>query len=310
MAYRFEMTTFSRAEVEAAWAEFQRRGVQTEDWPAWADMFTDDALYEEHNLGVMRGRQAIHDFIIACMADYPSMTLFIEWTQIEGNRIAFYIWNNLPDPAGGTASYQFPNTTILQYAGDGKFDWEADFYNPADAERVFGAWLKAGGRKTTLQDRSLTAVPNWAPPVPTPDFPREEVEREFFIYRDRGRLAVATGDWNQWADQFADDANYFEHHYGRFHGQAAIREWITGVMQPFPTMEFPPSWYSIEGNRVCALIPNVLPDPVGGDGYFGFDVFVILHYAGNGKWSYEEDIYNPREAQAVIGSWIKAGGKI
>jgi hypothetical protein len=36
----------------------------------------------------------------------------------------------------------------------------------------------------------------------------------------------------------------------------------------------------------------------------------ILHYAGNGKWSYEEDVYNPREAQAVVEAWIAAGGVI
>ena len=47
-----------------------------------------------------------------------------------------------------------------------------------------------------------------------------------------------------------------------------------------------------------------------GEGYFGFDVNTILHYAGNGKWSYEEDVYSPIEAQAAITSWIKAGGVI
>jgi hypothetical protein len=37
---------------------------------------------------------------------------------------------------------------------------------------------------------------------------------------------------------------------------------------------------------------------------------VILHYAGNGTWSYEEDVYNPREAKDVIMKWIAAGGEI
>jgi predicted SnoaL-like aldol condensation-catalyzing enzyme len=304
------MGKFTNDEVAAAFAEFRRRGVETHDWPAWADSFTDDAVYEEHNLGVMNGRAVISEFIVSEMAKYPSMTLSIDWFDIDNDHVCFYIWNNLADPAGGTTSYQFPNTTMLRYAGNGRFDWEADFYNPADAERVFTAWFGAGGRKRTPPDFSIVGIPNWSPEPIATVFPREEIEREFLAYRGRGALAVSTGDWDQWADQFTDDARYYEHHYGRFNSQAEIREWITGVMKPFPTMEFPLKVATIVGNRVCAIIPNVLPDPKDSSDYFGFDVNVILHYAGNGKWSYEEDVYNPNEAQAVVSRWIKAGGVI
>ena len=30
----------------------------------------------------------------------------------------------------------------------------------------------------------------------------------------------------------------------------------------------------------------------------------MLHYAGNGKWSYEEDVYNPAKFGEVVGAWI------
>ncbi|MCU1367857.1 MAG: hypothetical protein JWN39_3496 [Ilumatobacteraceae bacterium] len=304
------MGKYERAEVEAAWAEFQKRGVQGEDWPAWSRMFHDDAVYVEHNLGVFNGQAEIENFIVPCMKDYPSMTLWIEWAAIDGDIIAFYIWNNLPDPAGAGKSYQFPNTTFLQYGGDGKFSYEGDYYNPADAERVFTEWLTAGGRKSTPQDKTIKGVEGWSPAVPTPAFPREEVEAEFAKYRERGAIAVRTGDWDQWADQFTDDANYREHHYGYFTSGPEIRAWIKGVMQPFPTMEFPVKWSTIDGNRVNALIPNILPAPEGDDGYYGFDVHTILHYAGNGKWSYEEDLYNPKEAGEVVQKWLAAGGKM
>ena len=305
------MTTFERAEVEAAFEEYRSRAERPDvDWAHWAELFTDDAVYVEHHLGTFVGRQAITDWIVSCMADYSAMTTWIEWHQIEGDTIAFYVWNNLPDPTGEGRSFQFPNTTVLRYAGDGKFDKQDDFYNPADAERVFTDWITAGGRRHTPKDWSLRGVEGWAPPVPTPTAPREEIEREFLAYQQRGSDAVASGDWNPWADQFSDDARYLEHHYGRFEGQQGIRDWILGVMKPFPTMEFPVTWYSIEGNRISALIPNVLPDPKGGDRTYGFDVNVILHYAGDGKWSYEEDVYNPKDAERTIGEWLKAGGKI
>ena len=304
------MGTYSNEEVAEAFAEFRRRGVGSHDWPGWAQIFTDDALYEEHNLGVFQGQKVIEDWIVAEMAKFPGMTLWIEWFDIDNDHVCFYIWNNLPDPSGSGASYQFPNTTMLRYAGDGKFDWEADFYNPADAERVFGEWFRNGGRPRVPGDRSLKGIEGWLPEPVSTVFPREEIEREFQAYRARGAHAVATGDWHQWADQFTDDARYREHHFGRFNSQQEIRDWITGVMKPFPTMTFPVTVHTIVGNRVCAIIPNVLPDPTGGDGYFAFDVNVILHYAGNGKWSYEEDVYNPREAELVVRRWVAAGGVI
>ncbi len=304
------MTEYTRDEVEAAFAEFKRRGVGEYDWPAWAGMFTDDALYEEHNLGTFRGQKAIEEWITTCMADFPAMSLWMEWVDIDGDLVSFYIWNNLPDPAGGGEHYGFPNTTFLRYGGDGKFSFEGDYYNPADAEKEVARWMKAGGTMSLQMDRSLEGKEGWAPPVPEPAFPREEIEAEFARYRERGEIAVATGDWNQWADQFTDDAEYREHHYGYFKGQQEIRDWINGVMQPFPTMEFPVKWYTINGNRVSALIPNILPAPEGDDGYYGFDVNTILHYAGNGKWSFEEDVYSPKEAEQVVARWVAAGGVI
>jgi hypothetical protein len=304
------MTAFPRHEVVAAWEEFQRRGVQTQDWAAWADLFTDDAVYEEHNLGVFHGCKEIKSFILDTMKDYPQMTLWIEWSVIDGNRIGFYIWNNLPDPTGTGLRFGFPNTTLLEYAGDGKFSFEGDYYNPADAERVFRSWLDAGGQRETPQDHSLRGIEGWAPQPPSPAHPREEVDTEFGKYRERAARAVATGDWDQWADQFTDSAHYREHHYGYFRSGAEIRAWIKSVMQPFPTMEFPVPWYLVDGNRVTALISNILPPPPGDSGYYGFDVNTILHYAGEGKWSYEEDVYSPKEAQDVINRWVAAGGVI
>ena len=143
--------------------------------------------------------------------------------------------------------------------------------------------------------------------MPEPAFPREEVERELHVYRERGNAAVASGDWNPWAAQLTEDSTYLEHHFGRFEGQQAIRDWINGVMQPFPEMVFPITWYSIEGNRVTARIPNILPDPKGGgSSEYQFEVNSILHYAGDGMWSYEEDLYNPREAEGIVAAWVAA----
>ena len=298
----------TREEVEDAFAEFRRRGVETHDWEGWADLFTPDAHYIEHNLGTFHGRDEIKRWITATMADYPSMTLHIDWSAIDGDRVVFYIWNLLPDPTSAGRDFKFPNTTVLHYAGGGQWSYEEDFYNPHDATRVVTEWVHAGGRRTTPLDRSLRGIVGFAPERPAPARSRDEVEREFQRYLERGRVAVATGDWNPWADQFTADARYREHHFGTFEGREAIREWITGVMQPFPAMEFPVDWHLIDGNLVTFRCLQRLPDPTGGDRLFEWPVHVVLHYAGDGQWSYEEDVYNPDEGAETVEAWVAAGG--
>jgi hypothetical protein len=54
----------------------------------------------------------------------------------------------------------------------------------------------------------------------------------------------------------------------------------------------------------------VLPDPTGGDEVYRFGCVTILEYAGNGEFSSQEDIYNPKEGEDVIRRWIAAGGRL
>jgi len=310
MATRAGTDTSPREEIEAAFATYRRRGIVEHDWPGFADLFTDDARYVEHNLGTFVGRRAIRDWLVDAMAGFPSMTFDMDWWIIEGNRVVFYIWNLLPDPTGAGRRFGFPNVTVIEYAGGGKWSFEEDFYNPANGDRAVGEWLAAGGRRSTPPDRSLRGFPGWAPPLSPAAHAREEVEREFAAYVERGRAAVASGDWATWAAQFSPDARYREHHYGEFDGREAIRAWITGVMQPFPAMDFPVEWHVIDGNRVAMRCQNRLPDPAGGGRSFQFPTLVVLHYDGDGQWGYEEDVYNPAEGPPVVQAWLEAGGTL
>jgi hypothetical protein len=139
-------------------------------------------------------------------------------------------------------------------------------------------------------------------------FSRAEMEREFEAYQERGRLAGETGDWNPWADQFTDDAVYVEHLFGRFEGQAAIRQWITTTMAEFPNNQFtsfPIEWAMFDEERgwIVCEIQNRLADP--GDGtVFQAANLTRLVYAGDGRWSYEEDAYNPQSMADVVQAWM------
>lgn len=137
-------------------------------------------------------------------------------------------------------------------------------------------------------------------------FSRSEVEQAYQQF-----VAVGdSGDWNAWADLHSEDGLWVEHHLGTFTGREAIRKGISDVMKPVPMMVFPVEWHMIEGNRVVYYPWQVMPDPKGGDAVYRFGCITILEYAGNGLWSYQEDLYNPKEAGKVMKAWMAAGGKL
>jgi ketosteroid isomerase-like protein len=118
------------------------------------------------------------------------------------------------------------------------------------------------------------------------------------------------GDWSAWADLHSEDGVWVEHHLGTFVGREAIRKAILEVMAPVPMMTFPVEWHVIQGGRVVYYPWQVLPDPTGGDEVYRFGCVTILEYAGDGLWSRQEDLYNPREGQQVVERWLAAGGKL
>lgn len=132
-------------------------------------------------------------------------------------------------------------------------------------------------------------------------FPRDEVEAEFQKYVERGKA----NDWSAWADQFTPDAEYVEHEMGVFHGREAIRAWITETMASVSGMSFPVDWYVIEDDRVVMYCWNIFEPLPGMTGEYKFAVVVILRYAGDGLWSLEEDVYNAKESEEVLGRFLE-----
>jgi len=142
-------------------------------------------------------------------------------------------------------------------------------------------------------------------------FTREGLVKAYGHYQELREQASTTGDWSIWGNQFTEDARYVEHAYGEFQGRDAIVKWICEVMAPFPQMTFPNDWivYDPDEGRVVFQAQNRLEhpsDPNGGP--FQFPSWTLLHYAGDLQWSYEEDMYNPKEGADAISGWIKAGG--
>ncbi len=147
-----------------------------------------------------------------------------------------------------------------------------------------------------------------------PKFTRAELEEAHRIYNEGHQKASETGNWDIWADLFTEDAVYIEHAYGELHGREEIRKWIKDVMAPYPRMRFPQDWvaYDEENGAIVTCVQNVWPHPDDPKSdQFAFPNWTRLVYAGNGKFSLEEDIYNPfRDAPRVQEEWMQAGGKM
>jgi ketosteroid isomerase-like protein len=136
---------------------------------------------------------------------------------------------------------------------------------------------------------------------------RAEVEAAFRRYLE---LGAEKRDWNAWADLFTEDATYYEVQYGELRGREAIREWITKTMAGVPDMFFPaPKWFMIDGDRVAFCIDNAYPNPEDPSGPpIAFPTYTFLRYAGNGKWSSEEDVYDVRASLEARAAFRALGG--
>ena len=136
---------------------------------------------------------------------------------------------------------------------------------------------------------------------------RAEIEEAFDHYQSTALTAGTSGDWRPWAELFTEDATYVEHVFGTFGGREAIYNWIKTTMTTPPNDQmtfFPIEWYVIDEERgwVVCQVWNRMRDP--GDGSLHQEYnFTLLKYAGDMKWSYEEDIYNPNHFGKMILRW-------
>ena len=142
------MTTWTRDELEDAFATYRAaadHGAATDDWSGFAEMFTEDCTYLEHLLGEMHGRSEVLEFYTRSMVqDYPGNCIAefpIGWWIIDEARgwIVFQAWSVMEDPGDGS-DHRTYNLSVLHYAGDGRFSYQEDIYNPMRFGEMIGAW--------------------------------------------------------------------------------------------------------------------------------------------------------------------------
>ena len=135
--------TFDRDEVEAAFRTYWQLGAVGEDWDAWCDTcFTEDVTYIEHILGNKQGREAVRAWIKPTMADYGEIYTAYEWHMVDDSgRVVVYMQNRRDNPEPGAPPIDFPGMTVLQYAGNGQFSLEEDFWSWTEGGATFKEYV-------------------------------------------------------------------------------------------------------------------------------------------------------------------------
>jgi hypothetical protein len=116
------MGDWSRQEIEDAFAHQQqvvREIGQSWDWSRYADLFVEDATYNEHMYGKMAGRERIREWIVSTMNAFPGteMPFYpVSWYSIDTDKgwVITEIMNRMRDPGDGTV-IERPCITILKY---------------------------------------------------------------------------------------------------------------------------------------------------------------------------------------------------
>src|SRR5690606_6489331 len=122
--------------------------------------------------------------------------------------------------------------------------------------------------------------------------PRDEVEAAVRRYLEvRDRIVAGDAPWADLAQCFTDDVVYVDPAWGRVEGLDAVRAELLGeAMEGLSDWEFPTDFHVIDGDTVVVKWRQVIP---GSDGTrYEQSGYSTLLYAGDGKFSFEEDLLN------------------
>jgi ketosteroid isomerase-like protein len=123
--------------------------------------------------------------------------------------------------------------------------------------------------------------------------PRDEVQAAVDRYHElRARIEAGEHDFGVLADLYTDDAVYVDAAWGRIEGKAAIAAWLVDSMVGLGDWQFPVEFTAIDGDNVVVKWTQVVPGTREDGRPYAQSGYSRLVYAGDGRFSYEEDVYN------------------
>jgi ketosteroid isomerase-like protein len=141
---------------------------------------------------------------------------------------------------------------------------------------------------------------------------RSEEAREAYGRLVEARNRVERGElaWSALCDEFfTDDIVFIDPAWGRNEGRAAVADFMDKSMVGLEDWTFPEQWTMVDGDRVVSFWWNRLPGTRDDGRPYQAPGVSILHYAGDGRFSYELDILNMAEVFEIMkdSGWAPAG---
>jgi hypothetical protein len=133
--------------------------------------------------------------------------------------------------------------------------------------------------------------------------PLGEIEAAFRTYWQTGAVGER---WEDWADLFTEDATYIEHVLGTLHGRDQIKNWIVKIMADYSEMYTIYEWHMVQNDRVVVYMQNRRDHPDPAQPPIDFPGITILRYAGDGRWSSEEDYWAVPQSNRAFKQYVDA----
>jgi ketosteroid isomerase-like protein len=108
----------------------------------------------------------------------------------------------------------------------------------------------------------------------------------------RDRIGRGEAHWTDLADLFTDDAVYVDPAWGRLQGNDELRRFFDESMRGLEDWDFPIEYTAISGDTVVIKWTQLLPGTRADGTRYRQSGISTLVYAGDGKFSYEEDLLN------------------
>jgi hypothetical protein len=131
------------SEVEQSFHAILTAGITDEDWVRWSEHLTEDVLYVERVFGTMHGRAEVQAWITELMAARADVHGVLNWYVVKGDRVVFDMTNRIYHPDPSQPPIDFAGLTVLEYAGDGLFGYEEDYWDKPGSERAYAQFMAA-----------------------------------------------------------------------------------------------------------------------------------------------------------------------
>jgi len=123
---------FPREEIEAAlvrFGEFHQCAAKGDPGEMVAEVYTEDATFDDPDWGHYEGQDEIRAFLSKSMIGLEEWEFPLQWMTIDEDRVIIHWMNRLPGQRPDGSHYEAPGFTVLTYAGGGRFSKEVDVVN-------------------------------------------------------------------------------------------------------------------------------------------------------------------------------------